>query len=84
MWEPRSDRIDHDGPETLWRQVADDLAADIAAGVLSAGSRLPTELELSEIYGVARGTIRRAVAELSERGAIVVVHGRGTFVAPNR
>ncbi|WP_229680396.1 GntR family transcriptional regulator [Saccharopolyspora thermophila] len=81
MWESRRERIDHDGPATLWKQVADDVAADIAAGDLSPGARLPTELELAEIYGVARGTIRRAVADLVERGAVVVVHGRGTFVA---
>ncbi|MBB5153188.1 GntR family transcriptional regulator [Saccharopolyspora phatthalungensis] len=84
MWEDRRGRIDHDGPATLWAQVVADIEADIAAGALSAGSRLPTELELAEIYGVARGTVRRAVADLAERGAVVVVHGRGTFVANNR
>ncbi|SDY72098.1 GntR family transcriptional regulator, phosphonate transport system regulatory protein [Saccharopolyspora shandongensis] len=81
MWEDRRDRIDHDGPATLWAQVAADVEADIAAGDLTGGSRLPTELELAEIYGVARGTVRRAVADLADRGVIVVVHGRGTFVA---
>lgn len=74
-------RIDHDGPATLWAQVAADIDADVTAGILSRGSRLPTELELAEIYGVARGTVRRAVADLAERGVVVVVHGRGTFIA---
>ncbi|MEV6226934.1 GntR family transcriptional regulator [Saccharopolyspora shandongensis] len=81
MWEDRGDRIDHDGPTTLWAQVVADIEADITAGILSGGSRLPTELELAEIYGVARGTVRRAVADLAERSVVVVVHGRGTFVA---
>ncbi|MER5390245.1 GntR family transcriptional regulator [Saccharopolyspora sp. NPDC002686] len=44
---------------TLWRQVASDVAADIASGALEAGSHMPTELELAEIYDVARGTVRR-------------------------
>ncbi|MEV0705248.1 GntR family transcriptional regulator [Saccharopolyspora sp. NPDC050389] len=61
--------------------MATDIDADITAGILSGGSRLPTELEPAEIYGVARGTVRRAVADLAERGVVVVVHGRGTFVA---
>lgn len=82
MWESRADRILHDGPATLWRQIADDVAAEIEAGDLSTGARLPTELELAEIYGVARDTVRRAVADLAERGLIVRVHGRGTSVSP--
>ncbi|MEV0082303.1 GntR family transcriptional regulator [Saccharopolyspora sp. NPDC050642] len=68
----------------MWQQVADDLVADIESGELAPGSKLPTELELAELYGVARVTVRRAVAELKERGVLAVVHGRGTFVAANR
>ncbi|KAA5836071.1 GntR family transcriptional regulator [Saccharopolyspora hirsuta] len=80
-WNDRSDRINHDGPTTVWRQVADDITADIESGELSPGSRLPSEAELAELYGVARGTIRRAVVALVESDAVTVVHGRGTFVA---
>ena len=77
----RSDRIAHSGPATVWRQVADDIAADISSGEMAPGWKLPSETELAESYGVARNTIRRAVAELVEDGRLVVVHGRGTFVA---
>jgi len=80
-WEDRSGRIDHDGPTTVWRQVADDITADIKSGELSPNSRLPSEAELAELYGVARGTVRRALAELAESDVVTVVHGRGTFVA---
>jgi GntR family transcriptional regulator len=80
-FEDRSDRIRHDGAVLLWRQVADDLTKDITGGVLGAGWKLPTEIELAEFYGVSRMTIRRAVAELASKGLINVVHGRGTFVA---
>lgn len=77
----RSDRIAHDGPATVWRQVADDIEADISSGLLAPGWKLPPETELAESYGVARNTIRRAVAELVKDDHLVVVHGRGTFVA---
>lgn len=66
---------------TLWRQVADDLAADIDAGRLPAGARLPSLLDLADSYGVAALTIRRAMRELRATGRVVVVVGRGTYVA---
>lgn len=80
-WEDRSGRLDHNEPRFVWQQIADDLAADIESGALPAGSRLPSEAALAEVYGVARGTIRRAIADLVERGLLVVLHGRGTFTA---
>ncbi|MDX6390314.1 MAG: hypothetical protein QOJ73_1377, partial [Streptosporangiaceae bacterium] len=41
----------------------------------------PAERELATVYGVAYDTVRRANELLRERGLIVTVHGRGTFVA---
>jgi DNA-binding GntR family transcriptional regulator len=62
--------------------VAADIEADIDRGSLTPDSRLPSELELAEQYGVARVTVRRALGDLRERGKVVTVHGRGTYVHP--
>ena len=70
-----------DGPELVYVQVADHIAARIESGELAPGSRLPAERELATVYGVAYDTVRRANELLRERGLIVTVHGRGTFVA---
>lgn len=78
----RSDRINRAGPALIWQQVADDVEADITSGRLAPGSKLPAEVELASQYGVARVTVRRAVQELRDRGLLVVVHGRGTYVPP--
>lgn len=48
---------------------------------LPAGARLPGERVLSEQCGVARNTLRRALADLEEQGLLVVSKGRGRFVA---
>jgi DNA-binding GntR family transcriptional regulator len=48
----------------------------------AARHRLPSEVELAQQYGVARMTVRRAVAQLRDKGLVVTVHGRGPFVAP--
>ena len=79
-WPDRSDRIDADLPVFVWRQIADDLAALIDAGELTAGARLPSEADLAESYGVARNTVRRALRELADHERITVLHGKGTYV----
>ena len=72
--------VDTYGSEYAYVQVADDLQRRIAEGEIS--MRLPSERSIAEEYGVAYTTVRHAMAVLRERGAIVTVHGRGTFVSP--
>ena len=78
----RSARINHHSATPVSVQVAREIEADIDAGELAPDTRLPSELELSEQYGVARVTIRRALEELRDQQKVVTVHGRGTFVHP--
>ncbi|MER5864633.1 GntR family transcriptional regulator [Kitasatospora sp. NPDC002040] len=61
-------------------QIADDLAAQIRSGALGPGAAVPSETELMERYGVASGTVRKAVAELRTTQLIETHHGRGSFV----
>ncbi|MFJ4843892.1 GntR family transcriptional regulator [Streptomyces sp. NPDC088733] len=61
-------------------QIADDLAAQIRSGVLAPGDPVPSETTLMERYGVASGTVRKAVAELRATQLIETHHGRGSFV----
>ncbi|MEU9122921.1 winged helix-turn-helix domain-containing protein [Streptomyces sp. NPDC048506] len=68
-------------PQVLYVAVADHVAARIAAGDLKPGARLPSERDLAAEYGTSYVTMRRAAEVLRERGLIVTVHGRGTFVA---
>jgi GntR family transcriptional regulator len=73
-------RLDRDGPTPIYQQVADHIAARIEADELPAGRRLDPERDLAANYGVAFGTVRRAIEELRVRGLVQTVHGRGTFV----
>jgi DNA-binding GntR family transcriptional regulator len=70
--------VDPDSPVLAYLQVADDLAGRIGRRELS--GRMPAERDLASEYGVAYGTIRRAMQVLRERGLVDSVHGRGTFV----
>lgn len=54
---------------------------DAPAGALPPGARLAGERDLAEEYGVAVETVRRAVRALRERGLVVTLPAKGTFVA---
>lgn len=72
--------FDSNGPQLLYVQVADYIQAQVANGQLRQGARLPPERELADYYRVSYMTVRRAMKELRERGVVVSVHGKGTFV----
>jgi len=74
-------RISHRAPRLLWQQVYDDVLGDIRSGKLAVDARLPSELDMAEQYGVSRDVIRRAKEQLAGEGWLIVLHGRGTFVA---
>jgi GntR family phosphonate transport system transcriptional regulator len=65
---------------TAWRQIADALTADIAAGHYAPGQQMPTEAALAARFAVNRHTVRRALAALAEGGLVRASQGRGTFV----
>ena len=67
---------------TLYSQVAEQLEALVLAGPLGEETVLPPEWALAEQLAVSRGTLRRALAELEERGLLRREAGRGTFVNP--
>ena len=66
--------------ETLYNKVYNDLIAKIQSGKLKVGDKLPTELELTEIYGVSRITVAHALKNLSDANLIYRVKRSGTFV----
>jgi len=63
-------------------QIARDLTDRIAAGEYGEpGSQLPTYANLTGLYSVSESTITKVIGLLRERGVVVGVPGRGTFVA---
>jgi GntR family transcriptional regulator len=53
------------------------------SGELEPDSPLPSELQLVQEYGIARGTARHAIEVLRNEGLVVTVQGRGSYVKPN-
>lgn len=71
---------DYSDATPVRRQIAEDLRDQIRAGTYAPGSRLPSNVALSERYGVATETIRAALEELRTEGIVATQSTRGTFV----
>jgi DNA-binding GntR family transcriptional regulator len=84
MDEDRSHAVDPTRPAYVYVQVADDIAQRIATGRLTSGAMLPAERDLARQYGVAYLTARRAIRELRERGLVITLPAKGTFIAEHQ
>src|SRR3546814_1383337 len=75
-----------DNPQSLpaYQRIRDTLRAKIESGEYREGDRLPPESKLVEEFGVARMTVRQALAQLVFENLIVRQPGLGSFVAARR
>lgn len=73
--------IDKSQKSPAYKQVAQQISELIRTEQLHPGDRLPTERQLSQDTGIARGTIKAAYALLLESGKIETRRGSGSFVA---
>ncbi len=65
----------------IYRRIASSLEADIAAGRIKEGDKLPSERVMAEKHGISRMTARQALQHLAARGILVTRTGQGTFVS---
>ncbi len=63
-------------------RVADDLRSKLGSPGFEVGQLLPSEHELSKLYNLSRGTIRKALDILAEENRISRQPGRGTVILP--
>jgi len=72
--------IDHEGPVPVYQQLASILRDQIMSGTLRPGRPIPSERTLVQNYGVAVGTIKKAIQVLRDEGLVYTVIGRGVYV----
>jgi len=65
----------------LYLQVRDVLEKSLEAGEWAPGESIPSEIELAVRFGVAQGTVRKAIEALAADNLLVRRQGKGTFVA---
>ena len=67
------------GALPVYIQIAEMISRQIDAGLLEDGQRLPTEREMAKSHGVAVGTLRKALARLTEMGRLYRRQGSGNY-----
>jgi GntR family transcriptional regulator len=67
--------------QPLYAQVRASLIESISSGQWKAGEAIPSESALAATFGVAIGTLRKAVDTLVAEQALIRRQGKGTFVA---
>ncbi len=66
----------------LAMEIVEQITKSVQDGSLKEGSRLPSERELAEQFGVARPTVREALKVLAAGGLISIKPGLGAIVRP--
>ncbi|MFT8316985.1 MAG: GntR family transcriptional regulator [Sporolactobacillus sp.] len=73
--------IDRHSPVPVYYQIEQYIEELIDRQQLKIGERIPSERELTEQFQVSRMTVRQALADLVNAGALLRLKGKGTFVA---
>lgn len=72
------------GPQPIYKQIVDWMRQQITGGAWPEHYKLPSEIDLAAELRVSRGTLRKAILELTADGLLLQIHGRGTFVSSKR
>ena len=73
--------LEKNSPKPLYQQLKDILVDAIDSEKWKANEKIPSENELSCIYGLSRMTVRSVLTDLVKEGLLYRVQGKGTFVA---
>ena len=68
------------GSVPKYRQLLIILRNQILSGQIAPGERIPSEEDIIGIYGLSRGTVRKAISQLEAEKLIETEHGVGSFV----
>jgi DNA-binding transcriptional regulator YhcF (GntR family) len=77
-------RVNRKRPESMTRQIREQINTLIEAGELAAGTLLPSERDLANTLKVARNVVRGAYEQLMEAGQLRSEGRKGRSVSSSR
>lgn len=76
--------LDRRSSVPIFSQVKTVIQAAVESGELQPHRRIPSERELSILFGVSRMTIRQALLEMIREGSLYTRTGKGTYLAERK
>jgi len=77
-------RIEPSSSVPIYRQIADQIRYQIAAGILKEGDKVPSVRELAAKLAVNQNTILKVYNELCRENILKIERGEGTFVSSGK
>ena len=74
-------RIEPSSSVPIYRQIADQIRYQVAAGILKEGDKVPSVRELASQVAVNQNTILKVYNELCRENVLKIVRGEGTYVS---
>ena len=68
-------------PSPIYKRLSNEIRSAVSKRILEEGMSLPSERDLSEILGVSRVTVRKAIADLVAQGVVSKRRGAKTTIA---
>lgn len=81
MWGGQVIKYSNDKP--IFKQLEERFINNIQTGIWPVHTKIKDEIELSAELQVSRGTLRKAIKSLVEKGLLSQIKGKGTFVVSN-
>lgn len=73
--------LEYESSVPMYKQLKEIIKRNIDNGTYARGQKIPTEIELQDIYHISRITIRKALQELTDEKILERRRGKGTFVS---
>ena len=74
--------LDNQRGDPIYRQIAEQIKAQILSGALQPDTALPSIRNLAKVLRISVITTKRAYDELEQEGFVYTIAGKGCFVAP--
>lgn len=73
--------LERNNPKPLYQQLYEILMGEVESGKWEVDQKIPSENELSNMYGLSRMTVRSVITDMVKEGLLYRVQGKGTFVS---
>ncbi len=75
--------LDYRKKESIYLQIVKEIERFVSAGALKEGEKIPSVRVLASDLGINPNTVKKAYDLLEEKGIIVTISTKGTFIVEN-